>query len=40
MDKKDSKKQFHIKCPECAQEYTQNSTKLPKHINKAKILEY
>jgi hypothetical protein len=40
MDKKDSKKQFHVKCPECNQEYIRDSTKLPKHINKAEILRH
>jgi uncharacterized C2H2 Zn-finger protein len=40
MGKKEPTKQFHIKCPDCNAEFTQSSTKLPGHINKAKILEH
>jgi hypothetical protein len=40
MDGKEPKKQFHIKCPNCKEEFIQDSMIVPQHFNKAKTLLY
>jgi hypothetical protein len=37
MKKKDPTKRLHVKCPICAAEFTQDSMKIPGHIDKSKI---